>query len=413
MRKNKIEIKIISIVLLMLTILLTVSFNVSALVLFSVRDNADIFSVQEESNLTDKLRNFSYKSNWVAVIYTNNEGKNEDNIKDFANNFYAENYGKDRAGFIFTVDMEGKCFDFRTKGSAMYYFDDNRIDDLLDEVEKLMRNGEYYEASDYLIDYVDDCYKQGPPENGTYNNMDLEEDTTPTRDYTIQPDKEQFTNPVKYIGKSFDDITQTFGDDYAEIDEQDSGLTKFICYPRTGNPLQFGIDYNTNAISCIYVYSSDEMTVTLFDDITNNSTLSDIENSSSPYSYTKRVYFNALDNRTEQEITYKTNDGIEYVFTWTDSDFDNDPCYRILIHQGEVPNTKVTQITTTTPETEPVITEPSTSVSVIETTASEGDKPNTDNGFLQTGVIQIASVVILVIVAVGLVVFFWYKKKIN
>ena len=95
MRKNKIEIKIISIVLLMLTILLTVSFNVSALVLFNVRDNADIFSIQEESNLTDKLRNFSYKSNWVAVIYTNNEGKNEDNIKDFANNFYAENYGKE------------------------------------------------------------------------------------------------------------------------------------------------------------------------------------------------------------------------------------------------------------------------------------------------------------------------------
>ena len=56
MRKNKIEIKIISIVLLMLTILLTVSFNVSALVLFNVRDNADIFSIQEESNLTDKLR---------------------------------------------------------------------------------------------------------------------------------------------------------------------------------------------------------------------------------------------------------------------------------------------------------------------------------------------------------------------
>lgn len=174
MRKNKIEIKIISIVLLMLTILLTVSFNVSALVLFNVRDNADIFSIQEESNLTDKLRNFSYKSNWVAVIYTNNEGKNEDNIKDFANNFYAENYGKDRAGFVFTVDMKGKCFDFRTKGSAMYYFDDNSIDKLLDEVEKLMKNGEYYEASDYLIDYVDDCYKQGMPENVTYNNVDLE-----------------------------------------------------------------------------------------------------------------------------------------------------------------------------------------------------------------------------------------------
>lgn len=63
----------------------------------------------------------------------------------------------------------------------MYYFDDNSIDKLLDEVEKLMKNGEYYEASDYLIDYVDDCYKQGMPENVTYNNVDLEEDTMPTR----------------------------------------------------------------------------------------------------------------------------------------------------------------------------------------------------------------------------------------
>ena len=56
-----------------------------------------------------------------------NEGKTEDNIKPFANRYYADKYGKTTAGVILTIDMKGRAIDFRTKGDAMYYFGDGRV----------------------------------------------------------------------------------------------------------------------------------------------------------------------------------------------------------------------------------------------------------------------------------------------
>ena len=71
-----------------------------------LRDDAELFTSDEETQLQAELDAFAQKTGWVAVIYTNNEGKTEDNIKPFANRYYADKYGKTTAGVILTIDME-------------------------------------------------------------------------------------------------------------------------------------------------------------------------------------------------------------------------------------------------------------------------------------------------------------------
>ena len=116
-----------------------------------LRDDAELFTSEEETQLQAELDAFAQKTGWVAVIYTNNEGKTEDNIKPFANRYYADKYGKTTAGVILTIDMKGRAIDFRTKGDAMYYFGDGRVNTLLDDVQYNMKQGNYYSAAEQFL----------------------------------------------------------------------------------------------------------------------------------------------------------------------------------------------------------------------------------------------------------------------
>lgn len=66
--------------------------------------------------------------------------------------------------------------------------------------------------------------------------------------------------------------------DYTNVYERESGLHKIICYPNTGNPYEFGFDNNTDRVKIIWIYNTSDRSVKLFDDITDKSTLVDIEN---------------------------------------------------------------------------------------------------------------------------------------
>lgn len=140
-----------------------------------LRDDAELFTSEEETQLQAELDAFAQKTGWVAVIYTNNEGKTEDNIKPFANRYYADKYGKTTAGVILTIDMEGRAIDFRTKGDAMYYFGDGRVNTLLDDVQRDMKQGNYYSAAEQFLYYVDHYYDEGIDDDESNENIDLQE----------------------------------------------------------------------------------------------------------------------------------------------------------------------------------------------------------------------------------------------
>lgn len=71
--------------------------------------------------------------------------------------------------------MKGRAIDFRTKGDAMYYFGDGRVNTLLDDVQRDMKQGNYYSAAEQFLYYVDHYYDEGIDDDKSNKNIDLQE----------------------------------------------------------------------------------------------------------------------------------------------------------------------------------------------------------------------------------------------
>lgn len=71
--------------------------------------------------------------------------------------------------------MKGRAIDFRTKGDAMYYFGDGRVNTLLDDVQRDMKQGNYYSAAEQFLYYVDHYYDEGIDDDESNENIDLQE----------------------------------------------------------------------------------------------------------------------------------------------------------------------------------------------------------------------------------------------
>ena len=71
--------------------------------------------------------------------------------------------------------MKGRAIDSRTKGDAMYYFGDGRVNTLLDDVQYDMKQGNYYSAAEQFLYYVDHYYDEGIDDDESNENIDLQE----------------------------------------------------------------------------------------------------------------------------------------------------------------------------------------------------------------------------------------------
>lgn len=225
-------------------------------------------------------------------------------------------------------------------------------------------------------------------------------------------------NPIEFIGMSFDEITNTFGNEYTKVEERETGLHKIICYPDTDNPFEFGFDNKTDLVKCVWTYDLSDNPIKLFDDITNKSTLGDIEKSSTYFKYDKWVGENVFnENNVEQYVTYKINNGITVRFEWTSNDFSKQPANRVLVMQSEVEETKSTeptsaQSTTNKDTTEKVNPTYSTNATSKVSTNDTATNDSINNGTIQTGVVvSIAVIAFLILASLATGGFAWYKRK--
>lgn len=225
-------------------------------------------------------------------------------------------------------------------------------------------------------------------------------------------------NPFEFFDKSFDEITYIFGMDYTNVYERESGLHKIICYPNTGNPYEFGFDNNTDRVKIIWIYNTSDKSIKLFDDITDKSTLVDIEKSSTSQTYEKWIGKNPSDdNNTEQHITFKLDSGFVVKFEWTSNDFNTESANRVLIMKSDseatVPTTqpftnssKVDLETTITPTASNDVT---SSISTKDTASK--DSTGNDNGTIQTGVVSIIIILMIALSALAIGGTAVYKRK--
>lgn len=57
----------------------------------------------------------------------------------------------------------------------MYYFGDGRVNTLLDDVQRDMKQGNYYSAAEQFLYYVDHYYDEGIDDDESNENLDLQE----------------------------------------------------------------------------------------------------------------------------------------------------------------------------------------------------------------------------------------------
>jgi uncharacterized protein len=143
-------------------------------------DNASLFTGSEQSQLTEQLESVSLTTGWDVIIYTNYNDVDEDSMEDYCNSYYDNHgygLGEEKSGVFLTIDMGSRQMHIITKGEAMYYFNDERNDEVLDLVSADLHTGDYYEAAKDFVDYTLKYYNSGKPESGSFSNVELAEKT--------------------------------------------------------------------------------------------------------------------------------------------------------------------------------------------------------------------------------------------
>ncbi len=119
-----------------------------------IYDFADLYTDEEEKKLFDRVNNYIEKNGVDLVILTINEN-NKINTERYAEDFFIFNYfgteDKKRTGIVFIIDMDGRNVNVVTSGSAILYLDDNRIDNILDDIVGYIGNKEYFVGTNTLI----------------------------------------------------------------------------------------------------------------------------------------------------------------------------------------------------------------------------------------------------------------------
>lgn len=127
-------------------------------------DEADLYTSSEETELVQKLNDASDSTGWDVIIYTNENGVDSYDMEYFCNDYYDDNgfgLGDEYSGIMLTVDMDSREMYILTKGDTMYYFSDDRVDAILDNVAGNLSDGDYIAAADAFLSDVEYYYNEG------------------------------------------------------------------------------------------------------------------------------------------------------------------------------------------------------------------------------------------------------------
>lgn len=131
----------------------------------SVVDYANLLSSEEEQQLRGDLASFKEKYNMDTVIVTSNDlgGKSQ---MDYADDYFDYNgygVGEDKSGVLLLIDMDDRKVWISTSGEAIKYFNDSRIDNIVDDVTAQLKNADYFEGCNEFISDINYYAEEGIP----------------------------------------------------------------------------------------------------------------------------------------------------------------------------------------------------------------------------------------------------------
>lgn len=141
-------------------------------------DDADLYSASEELQIESGLEEASRLTGWDFAIYTNTNGVESEDMQDYCDEYYINHgYGKntDNRGIFLVIDMNSRELYVTTKGETMYYVNDDRLDDILDDIQFSLMDDEYVEAAEYFVNDAVGFYNSGKPTSGSFSNVEYVE----------------------------------------------------------------------------------------------------------------------------------------------------------------------------------------------------------------------------------------------
>ena len=154
--------------LLMVCMIFTVMFPVSASEYYPVFDEPDLLTDSEESELIAKLENICSQKQ-MEVVVAAFETIGDYSPMEYADDFYDYNgygYGENRDGLILIVVMDTRDWWISTCGKAITTFTDAGIDYIGEQIVPYMADGDYYGAfsrfAEQCVAYIDQANAGDP-----------------------------------------------------------------------------------------------------------------------------------------------------------------------------------------------------------------------------------------------------------
>lgn len=124
-----------------------------------VFDQADLLSEADETKLQEKIESTRSETHTDIVVLTTNDAEGKSSMA-YADDFYdVHDFGYEDShgtGILFLIDMDNRQIYMATQGQAMNYYDDYRINKVLDNCYNHITDGDYKGTCDAFLKGVRD-----------------------------------------------------------------------------------------------------------------------------------------------------------------------------------------------------------------------------------------------------------------
>ena len=109
-------------------------------------DDNGLFDSNEAAKIEEALDSASLETGWDVRIYVADYSVSADNMEEYYNNFYdSSDYKED--GVLLVIDNDSDRRIIITKGDAMQYFSDERMNDIKNDMKVYLDDNDYYNAA--------------------------------------------------------------------------------------------------------------------------------------------------------------------------------------------------------------------------------------------------------------------------
>jgi uncharacterized protein len=139
------------------------TFQVAEAATTAVDDGADLFTSDQVEELNQKMESLSEKSKAAIFIVTTISYGNEDNSRDFSDQYILDHVGKNQNAILFLINSYDREVYISTSGNMIDYMTDKRIDDTLDAVTEEAKYSNYFNAAEIFLDKTNEYFEAGVP----------------------------------------------------------------------------------------------------------------------------------------------------------------------------------------------------------------------------------------------------------